>query len=69
MFRGLFDLTFFEGDGIADIILKINVSMVDLRAQSSIQDALQTGRVHPVLVVKKVRWPSHGMYHNSSFLS
>ena len=44
-------LAFFEGDGIADVILKIDIGMVDLRAQGLIQNTLQAGHAHSVFVI------------------
>ena len=66
--RGLFHQSFFQGDRIAHFVLKVEVSIVDLLPQRLAEDALQTGGVHAIFVVKELRWPGKGLRHDGSFM-
>ncbi len=66
--RGLFHQSFFQGDRIAHFVLKVEVSIVDLLPQRLAEDALQTGGVHAIFVVKELRWPGKGLRHDDSFI-
>ena len=68
VFRGLFHQPFFQRHGIAHFVLKVEISIVDLLPQRLAEDALQTGGVHAIFVIKEFGWPGKGLRHGYSFI-
>ena len=68
VFRGLFHQPFFQRHGITHFILKIEVCIVDLLPQRLAEDALQTGGVHAIFVIKEFCGPGKGLRHGYSFI-